>query len=198
MSENKPLTWWESFDHVVMGARRLQADREAKFDNPYGRNRPEEQKPKHTQDETGKTNGGEDTSSDDMHTQDGAGKARGGQHTSPDVKNLTLVDPVDQDDAPQSQEHDNKEELLQDDTLDLGNQLAATALAAATPATAARTSCQQLPNQEPEPKVQDNAEGGDRDDQDRVDGTDSDSESGDGDDLNGREISQPRPDRAVL
>ncbi len=36
----KPVSWWSSFDHVVpgarKGARRLLADREAKFDNKFG------------------------------------------------------------------------------------------------------------------------------------------------------------------
>ncbi len=47
----KPVLWWSSFDHVVPGVRkvtrRLQADREAKFNNKYGRNRPHEQQPHH-------------------------------------------------------------------------------------------------------------------------------------------------------
>ena len=52
MSDKKPESWGSSFDHVVFGgvragARRLQADREAKFENKYGRNRPHEQQPQH-------------------------------------------------------------------------------------------------------------------------------------------------------
>ena len=52
MSDKKPESWGSSFDHVVFGgfrtgARRLQTDREAKFKNKYGRNRPHEQQPQH-------------------------------------------------------------------------------------------------------------------------------------------------------
>ncbi len=43
MSDKKPESWGSSFDHVVLGARagarRLQADREDKFENKYRRNR---------------------------------------------------------------------------------------------------------------------------------------------------------------
>ncbi len=51
MSDRKPESWWSSFDHVMpgtlKGAHRLQAEREAKFDNKYGRNRLHEQQPQH-------------------------------------------------------------------------------------------------------------------------------------------------------
>ncbi len=41
MIDKKPVSWLSSFDQVVFGglrtgARRLQADREAKFKNKYG------------------------------------------------------------------------------------------------------------------------------------------------------------------
>ncbi len=65
----KPVSWWSSFDHVVpgarMGARRLQADREAKFDNKYWRNRPHEQQPHH-QGGAGALEPGKDTEADGM------------------------------------------------------------------------------------------------------------------------------------
>ncbi len=81
---------------------RFQANREAKYDNPFGRNHPKEQTP--------------------HHTQDGAGEAIGGQDMVPDDKIPTPVDPADLDDAPQGKEHKDVEELLQDATLDLGDQ----------------------------------------------------------------------------
>ncbi len=51
MSDKKYESWGSSFDHAVLGAhkgaRRPQADREAKFENKYGRGRPNEQQPPH-------------------------------------------------------------------------------------------------------------------------------------------------------
>ena len=52
MSDNKKVSWGSSFEHVVFGgprsgARRLQADLEAKFENKYRRSRPHEQQPHH-------------------------------------------------------------------------------------------------------------------------------------------------------
>ncbi len=83
-------------------AWRLQADREAKYDNPYGRNHPMEQTSQHAQDGAGMASSGEDMSSDD---------------------NIPMpLDPTDLDDAPQREEHDDMEKLLQEATLDLGDQ----------------------------------------------------------------------------
>ena len=106
MSDRKPESWWGSFDHMVRGsrtkgARCLQADREAKFKNKYGRNHPQEQQPQH---------------------HDGAGEANQGEDTSTGDKDPALVDLVDLDDAPQSEEHDDLDELLQDAARDFGNQ----------------------------------------------------------------------------
>ncbi len=54
MGEKSKPTWKQSFDAVVFGKtpshRRFQPDREAKFDNRYGKGRPAEQTP---QDGTG-------------------------------------------------------------------------------------------------------------------------------------------------
>ncbi len=104
MSDKKSKTWWTSFDHVVpgsrpQGVRRLQADREAKFENRYGRNRPQEQQPH----------------------QAGAGEANRGEDTLAGDKDPALVDLADLDDAPQSEEHDDLDELLQDAARDFGN-----------------------------------------------------------------------------
>ncbi len=82
MSDKKSKTWWTSFDHVVpdsrpQGVRRLQADRDAKFENRYGRNRPQEQQPH----------------------QAGAGEANRGEDTLASDKDPALVDLADLDDA---------------------------------------------------------------------------------------------------
>ncbi len=51
MSEEPPYTWGQSFDYMVKGGtRRFRAGREAKYDNPFGPNRPQEQQPKKLKD----------------------------------------------------------------------------------------------------------------------------------------------------
>ncbi len=83
------------------GARRHRADREAKFDNPYGKGRPQEQTPHHEQDCAGAACRGED-------------KATSGESQAP-------LEPRDRDDVPQEELHDDIKELLQD-ALDHGDQ----------------------------------------------------------------------------
>ncbi len=106
MSDKKPESWGSSFDHVVFGgirtgARRLQADREAKFENKYGRSRPHEQQPQHP--------GGASA----LYT--GKDGATGGEDSPP-------VELVEDDASPQREEHDETVELLQDVTQELENQ----------------------------------------------------------------------------
>ena len=106
MSDKKPESWGSSFDHVVFGgirtgARRLQADREAKFENKYGRSRPHEQQPQHP--------GGASA----LYT--GKDGATGGEDSPP-------VELVEDDASPQREEHDETVELLQDIAQELENQ----------------------------------------------------------------------------
>ena len=106
MSDKKPELWGSSFDHVVFGgiragARRLQAEREAKLENKYGRNRPHEQQPQHPGGA-----GALDTGKDG---------ATGGEDSPP-------VELVEDDASPQREEHDETVELLQDVAQELENQ----------------------------------------------------------------------------
>ncbi len=125
MSDKKAATWWGSFDHIVSGycapaARRQQGDREAKYDRPYGPDRPKAQTPAHNKD--GATaNGGEDTSSVDKDTQDGADKVGGGVATSSDSKMSKPVVRGEQDEDTQGEDHADMEELIPDAAL--GNKL---------------------------------------------------------------------------
>ncbi len=105
MSDKKPESWGSSFDQVVLGARkracRLQADREAKFDNKYGRNRPHEQQP---------------------HHQGGAGALGPGEDEKAESKYSAPVELAEGDTSPQGEEHDDVVELLCDVTQELQNQ----------------------------------------------------------------------------
>ncbi len=103
MSDEKPKSWWSSFDHVVpgtrKGARRLQANREAKFDNKYGRNRPHEQQPQH---------------------QGGAGALGPGKDEKADGEDS--VELAEGSTSPQREEHDDVVELLHAAAQDLEDQ----------------------------------------------------------------------------
>ncbi len=106
MSYNKKVSWGSSFEHVVLGgtrsgAHRLQADREAKFENKYGRNRPHEQQPQHP--------GGAGALDAEK---DGA---TGGEDSPP-------MELVEDDSSPQREEHDETVKLLQDVAQELENQ----------------------------------------------------------------------------
>ena len=106
MSDSKPEYWWGSFDHVVTGprtkeARRLQAGRKVKFENKYGRNCPQEQQRQH---------------------QEGAGALDQGKDATIDDEDSALVDLVEEDDAPQGEEHGDMAEFLQDAACELGDQ----------------------------------------------------------------------------
>ena len=106
MSDKKPESWGSSFDHVVFwgvcaGARMLQADREAKFENKYGRNRPHEQQPQH---------------------QGGAGDISAGKDWKTGGEDSTPVELVDDGISPQREEHGDTVELLQDVARELENQ----------------------------------------------------------------------------
>ncbi len=106
MSDKKPVSWGSSFDHVVFwglrtGARRLQADREAKFENKYGRDRPHEQQPQHP---------------------GGAGALNAGKDGATGGENSPPVELVEDDASLQREEHDETVELLQDVAQELENQ----------------------------------------------------------------------------
>ena len=104
MSDKKSETWWSSFDQVVTGsrkgARRLEADRETKFDNKYGRNRPHEQQPHH-------------------HGRAGSLGPEKGEEA--DDEDSAPVELVEGDASPQGEEHDDVVELLHDATRELRN-----------------------------------------------------------------------------
>ena len=100
MSDNKKVSWGSSFEHVVFGgprsgARRLQADLEAKFENKYGRSRPHEQQPHHPGGA-----GALDTEKDGT---------TGGEDSPP-------MELVEEDTSPQREKHDETDDLLQDVT----------------------------------------------------------------------------------
>ena len=80
---------------------RLQADREAKFDNKYGRNRPHEQQPLH---------------------QGGAGALGPGEDEKADGEDSATVDLAEGDTSPHGEEHHDDEELLQDVAQELEDQ----------------------------------------------------------------------------
>ncbi len=105
MSDKKPESWESSFDHVVLGARagawRLQADREAKFENKYGRKRPHEQQLQH---------------------QGGAGALGPGEDRTTDSEDSAPLELAEEDASPQREEHDNVVELLHDVAQELENQ----------------------------------------------------------------------------
>ncbi len=108
MSDKKPESWGSSFDHVVLGsarssgARRLQADREAKFENKYSRNRPHEKQPQH---------------------QGGAGALGTGKDGEADGKDSAPLElELEGDTSPQREEHDDTVELLHDVAQELENQ----------------------------------------------------------------------------
>ncbi len=105
MSDKKYESWGSSFDHAVLGARkgarRPQADREAKFENKYGRGRPNEQQPPH-QGEAGALGTGDDEKTD-------------GEGSAP-------LELAEGDTSPQREEHDNTVELLRDVAQELENQ----------------------------------------------------------------------------
>ncbi len=86
---------------VRSGARRLQADREAKFENKYGRNQPHEQQLQH---------------------QGGAGALSTGEDEKTDGEDSALLELAEGDTSPQREEHDDTVELLQDVAQELENQ----------------------------------------------------------------------------
>ena len=106
MSDKKPESWGSSFDHVAFagirtGARRLQADREAKFENKYGRNRPHEQQPQH---------------------QGGAGALDAEKDGATGGEDSPQMELVEDYASPQREKHDETVELLQDVAQELENQ----------------------------------------------------------------------------
>ncbi len=106
MSNKKPDLWGSSFDHVVFssaraGERRLQADRQVKFENKYGRSRPHEQQPQH---------------------QGGAGVLDAGNDGKAGNEDTMPVELVEDSTSPQREEHNDTVELLQDVAQELENQ----------------------------------------------------------------------------
>ncbi len=105
MSDRKPESWWSSFDHVLpgtrKGAQRLQADREAKFDNKYGRNLPHEQQPQH---------------------QGGPAALGPGKDEKANGEDSAPVELAEGNTSPQREEHDDAVELLHDTAQELENQ----------------------------------------------------------------------------
>ncbi len=99
------------FGESAQSQRHIRPDREAKFDNRYGKHRPAKHTP-HMQDGAGQKDGGDSKSVEEQPVESGARQRHTDEDSPASLPASSAMDPANQNDVPQNLENDNLEELL--------------------------------------------------------------------------------------